>query len=212
MTSKELVEVINAIRKEEGNDVEIQHNNLMQRIRGFEQILGALAVQQAEYLDTQGKPRPMLLLSKRASMLAVSSESPRVHLAIIDRWQELEIQQQQALPQTHIEAVRAYLVTLETVEAQSKQLGIQAEVIQKQTVVIDHKKIRTDDSMTHTTMVRVRKLNPNETFSSARLIAYCEDNEINIEKVYDAHDQPVNSYPNAAWEAIYPDVVLPAHL
>ena len=28
MTSKELVEVINTIRKEEGNDVEIQHDKL----------------------------------------------------------------------------------------------------------------------------------------------------------------------------------------
>lgn len=43
-----------------------------------------------------------------------------------------------SLPQTHIEAVRAYLVTLETVEAQSKQLGIQAEVIQhKQSITLN---------------------------------------------------------------------------
>ena len=49
-SSKELVEVINAIRKQEGNNVEIQHGNLMQRIKGFEHILGALAIQSAEYL------------------------------------------------------------------------------------------------------------------------------------------------------------------
>lgn len=212
MTSKELVEVINAIRKEEGNTVEMQHKDMLVKIRNLIPTLGQRSVTPDKYLSSIGQEQPMFLLDKRASLLLVSSESARVNLAIIDRWQELEQQQQQALPQTHIEAVEAYLITLKTVEAQSKQLGIQAEVIQKQTVVIDHKKIRTDDSMTHTPMVRVRKLNPNETFSSARLIAYCEDNEINIEKVYDAHDQPVNSYPNAAWEAVYPDVVLPAHL
>lgn len=62
MTSKELVEVINAIRKEEGNDVEIQHSDLMRRIKGFEQILVAGSVAGDEYLGSNGQMRPMLLL------------------------------------------------------------------------------------------------------------------------------------------------------
>ena len=62
MSSKELVEVINAIRKEEGNDTEIQHSDLVKRIKGFASILGEGSVSVAEYLDVQGKLRPMLLL------------------------------------------------------------------------------------------------------------------------------------------------------
>ena len=53
MTSKELVEVINAIRKEEGNDTEIQHSDLVKRIKGFASILGEGSTAVADYLDTQ---------------------------------------------------------------------------------------------------------------------------------------------------------------
>lgn len=52
MTSKELVEVINAIRKEEGNAVEIRHKHLLERLRSFDQILGQPDCQPSEYLDT----------------------------------------------------------------------------------------------------------------------------------------------------------------
>ena len=80
MTSKELVEVINTIRKQEGNDVEIEHSKLMRRIKGFESILGVASVVESEYLDLQGKTQPMLLLTKEASLLTVSSESPKVNM------------------------------------------------------------------------------------------------------------------------------------
>ena len=65
MTSKELVEVINAIRKEEGNDVEIQHDKLMRRIRSFDQILANADCGESEYVDSRGKTQPMLLLNNR---------------------------------------------------------------------------------------------------------------------------------------------------
>lgn len=77
MTSKELVEVINAIRKAEGNTVEIQHNHLMQRIRSFANILPEAAVAVGEYLDSINQEQPMFRLDKRASLLLVSTESPK---------------------------------------------------------------------------------------------------------------------------------------
>jgi len=54
MTSVELTEVINSIRKEEGGN-EITHSNLMVRIKGFANILPAMSIQLAEYLDKQDK-------------------------------------------------------------------------------------------------------------------------------------------------------------
>lgn len=64
MTSKELVEVINAIHKEEGNDVEIQHDKLIRRIRGFANILAHDSIGEGEYVSNSGQTQPMLLLSK----------------------------------------------------------------------------------------------------------------------------------------------------
>lgn len=203
MTSKELVEVINAIRKEEGNDTEIQHKDVLARLRNLSTILEQRDSTPSDYIDSRGKTQPMLLLSKRASMLAVSSESPRVNLAIIDRWQQLEIQQQQMLPQTHIEAVRAYLATLETVEAQSKQLGIQAEVI-------THKRNVTNDGENYFTVAAVKPLNQGITLSGSKLSRESDDQELPPIKQHSMYG--VNTpyaYHKDVWEAVYPEIILP---
>lgn len=114
MSSKELVEVINAIRKQEGNNVEIQHKDLVRRIKGFEQILTQGSIAQGEYLSNSGQIQPLLLLNKEACLLTVSSESPKVNLAIIRRWQELE---QQARPLTYIESLELLLASEKEKEA-----------------------------------------------------------------------------------------------
>lgn len=203
MTSVEVVEVINSLRPADA--AILLHKDFTRKVARVAEELAERSVARSDYVDSRGKTQPCYLLDKEMCLILVASESAKVMQAIIRRWQELEEIQRQALPQTHIQAVEAYLHTLKTVEAQMLTIGSQQKVI-------DHKKIRTDDSMTHTTMVRVRKLNPGEKYSSLRLTAYCEDNELSIEKVYDAHEQPVNNYPNEAWENVYPDVILPAHL
>lgn len=210
MTSKELVEVINAIRKEEGNDVEIQHSDLVKRIKGFANILGEGSVSVAEYLDAQGKPRPMLLLSKRASMLAVSSESPRINLAIIDRWQQLEMQQQQNLPQTRIEAVRAYLETLEQLEQAEQLAAEQAIIVAQQAIAITDKRNITNDGENYFTVAAVKPLNQGITLSGSKLSRESDDQELPPIKQHSMYG--VNTpfaYHKDIWEAVYPEIILP---
>ena len=200
MTSKELVEVINAIRKEEGNTVEIQHSNLMQRIKGFDQILGALAIQVAEYLDNQGKPRPMLLLSKEACLLAVSSESPRINLAIIRRWQELEAQ---ARPLTYLEALK------ELVAKEEENQRIQIENLQK-TVVIKEKKDITDEGEEYFSVKRIKSLNPDTLIGGVKLSKSAEKLQIPPKQMF-AHwdaNSPI-AWHVAVWLDAYPEIVLP---
>lgn len=196
MTSKELVEVINAIRKEEGNDVEIQHDKLMRRIRSFDQILAAADCGESDYVDSRGKTQPMLLLSKRASMLAVSSESPRVNLAIIDRWQELEATQAKLLPQTHIQAVEAYLVTLKQVEAQQAQLGIQAERISEDAVL-------TAKSDTYYPISHLKQWIP--TASGKLLARMSEQLGYEVRTVYSHYDSqtPIQTYHKHVINTVY---------
>lgn len=199
MTSKELVEVINIIRKEEGNNTEIQHSNLMQRIKGFEQILGALAIQAAEYLDSQGKPRPMLLLSKEACLLTVSSESSKVNLAIIRRWQELE---QQNRPLSYKEALYALIEAEERRERDMLVMLQQAEVI-------DHKRIVTDESEDYLSVARVRNTNPNQRYSGALLGRISDKLGIPVIPQHAAKGQiPVNTYHKSVWELTYPEASL----
>ncbi len=107
-----------------------------------------------------------------------------------------------ALPQTHIEAVRAYLITLETVEAQEKRLGIQQKVI-------DHKNIKTDSSDTHFTIKRIRALNQGMKIDPKILLRVCETLGNGVETVYDHYDQAINQYSREVWEEAYPDAILP---
>ena len=107
-----------------------------------------------------------------------------------------------ALPQTHIEAVEAYLVTLKTVEAQEKQLGIQQKVI-------DHKNIKTDCSDTHFTIKRIRALNQGMKIDPKILLKVSEQLESGVESVYGHYDQSINQYSREVWEEAYPDAILP---
>lgn len=211
MTSKELVEVINAIRKEEGNDVEIQHKHLLERLRSFDQILSQPDCRPSEYIDSRGKIQPMLLLSKRASMLAVSSESPKVNLAIIDRWQELEQQQQQALPQTRIEAVRAYLETLEQLELVEQLAAQQAIVVSQQAVIITDKCNITNEGKDYFTISAVKPLNQGIKLSGQLLSREADDQEISPIKQYAPYSglNVPKAYHRDIWEAVYPEIVLP---
>ena len=199
MTSKELVEVINMIRKEEGHSAEIQHSDLMRRIKGFEQILPARSVTGDEYLGSNGQMCPMLLLSKEACLLTVSSESPRINLVIIRRWQELE---QQNRPLSYKEALYALIEAEERRERDMLVMLQQAEVI-------DHKRIVTDESEEYLSVARVRNMNPNQRYSGALLGRISDKLDILVIPQHAAKGQiPVNTYHKSVWELAYPEASL----
>ncbi len=200
MSSKELVEVINAIRKEEGNDTEILHKNLLERLRSFDQILGQLDCQPSNYIDSQGKTRPMLLLSKRASMLAVSSESPRINLAIIDRWQHLEMQ---ARPLTYIESLELLLAS----EKEKEALRIENL---KTIVALDHKKDITNEGNDYFTIASVKPLNQGIKLSGPKLTQESYDRELLPKQLFGMYGvNTPNAYHKEVWEAVYPKIILP---
>ena len=193
MTSKELVEVINAIRKEEGNDVEIQHDKLMRRIRSFDQILANADCGESEYVDSRGKTQPMLLLSKRASMLAVSSESPRINLAIIDRWQHLEMQ---ARPLTYIESLELLLAS----EKEKEALRIQKLHDDKQ---MEEDAVLTAKSNTYYPISHLRKWIP--TASGKLLSRMSEQLGYEVRTIYNHHTSqtPVQTYHKDVINTVY---------
>lgn len=200
MTSKELVEVINAIRKEEGNDTEIQHKEVLRRIRSFDQILGQRDSTPSDYIDSQGKTQPMLLLSKRASMLAVSSESPRINLAIIDRWQQLEMQ---ARPLTYIESLELLLAS----EKEKEALRIENL---KTTVALDHKKDITNEGNDYFTIASVKPLNQGIKLSGSKLTQESYDQELLPKQLFGMYGvNTPNAYHKEVWEAVYPEIILP---
>ena len=196
MTSKEIAELSSRTHSSvlRSIDTLVQSLSDADLHRGFESTT---------YVDSNGQEQRMYCMDKNSTLCLVTGYDAVARMRIIERWQELEVQQQQALPQTHIEAVRAYLVTLETVEAQSKQLGIQAEVIQ-------HKRIITNDGTNDFTIARIKELNPDMKFSGQLLNRESDDQELPATKQFGMGK--VNtpySYHREVWEAVYPNAILP---
>ncbi len=200
MTSKELVEVINAIRKEEGNNVEIRHDHLMQRIKGLANILPAPAIGVGEYLGNNNQMQPMLLLNKEACLLTVSSESPKVNLAIIRRWQQLEMQ---ARPLTYIESLELLLAS----EKEKEALRIENL---KTTVALDHKKDITNEGNDYFTIASVKPLNQGIKLSGSKLTQESYDQELLPKQLFGMYGvNTPNAYHKEVWEAVYPEIILP---
>ena len=199
MTSKELVEVINAIRKEEGNNVEIQHKEMLTKIRTLEPILGLRSITPDKYLSSINQEQPMFRLDKRASLLLVSTESPRVNLAIIDRWQELEVQNR---PLTYREALREMI----RMDEEREQMQLARIEDARQAAI---KQIETDCSTDYFTVRKIRSMNPDMKIDGKILGRVASVLNQPAKQVFDLYEQPVNTYSRTVWEEAYPDAELP---
>ena len=81
ISSKELCDLINAFRVEEGNDTELKHKNLMASIRAELEALAnagidnGLNFQLVEYIDSKGEKRPCYQVTKAGAMSLLNKES-----------------------------------------------------------------------------------------------------------------------------------------
>lgn len=81
MTSKELCDVINIFRKEEGNEITKEHNDLMKSIRAELKALANAGIDgqgyfsQSSYINSQGKKQPCFLMTEEAVMQILNKES-----------------------------------------------------------------------------------------------------------------------------------------
>ena len=97
MTSKEISELTGKRHADVMRDIK----NLTQQIENQNERSFALV----GYVDPKGEKRPMYVLTKKETLLLISGYNVNLRMAIIDRWEELEIQNQFRLPQTFSEAL-----------------------------------------------------------------------------------------------------------
>ena len=88
MTSLEVVGVVNSLRDE--GAAQLRHDDFLKKVRKIADELGLGNISESSYRNSQNKKQPCLLLDKKACLLMVASETPKVLQAIIDRWLELE--------------------------------------------------------------------------------------------------------------------------
>jgi anti-repressor protein len=111
MTSREIAELTGK-----------EHKNLLADIRTMLEGLGATSAEfSANLPDAYGRPQPGFRLPKRETLILVSGYSVAMRARIIDRWQELEAQQQAAFiaPTNLREALLLALAQEEQIEALS---------------------------------------------------------------------------------------------
>lgn len=89
MTSLEIVDMINMVRKEEGNNKELRHDHFMTKVT---EVLGKINA--PKFLGTQvygiNNRRSIYNFPKREAMLMAMSYSYSTQARLYDRWQELE--------------------------------------------------------------------------------------------------------------------------
>ena len=81
ITSKDLCDLINMFRKEEGNEIVKEHNDLMKSIRAELKALANAGIDgqgnfsQSSYINKQGKIQPCFLMTEEAVMQMLNKES-----------------------------------------------------------------------------------------------------------------------------------------
>ena len=87
MTSLEVVGVVNSLRDE--GAAQLRHDDFLKKVRKIADELSLGNISEGTYRNSRNQKQPMLLLDKKACLLMVASETPKVLQAIIDRWLEL---------------------------------------------------------------------------------------------------------------------------
>ena len=188
MTSKEIAELTGR-----------EHDSVLRSVRNIHDSLPAdlrTGILSTTYVDVNGKSQPMFSLDKNAVLCLISGYDITGRMRIIRRWQELEAAQAKLLPQTHIQAVEAYLVTLKQVEAQQAQLGMQAERISEDAVL-------TAKSDTYYPISHLKQWIP--TASGKLLSRMSEQLGYEVRTIYSHHTSqtPVQTYHKDVINTVY---------
>ncbi|RRD39289.1 transcriptional regulator [Leptotrichia sp. OH3620_COT-345] len=92
ITSLELVDLINRLRKEEGNYTELSHNTLLRNIR---EEIGLKFIVQSSYINSQNKKQPMYILTLKQALRLLTKESRYVRGKVFEYIEKLEKQNEQ---------------------------------------------------------------------------------------------------------------------
>lgn len=132
ITSVELVELINTFRKEEGNNTEKRHSDLMTSIATEINALDEAGIGQrnfslTSYIDSWNREKPCYSINKAGTLQMLNKESAVVRYKTTQYIEKLEekIKEQQTLPQ-ELSPQLQYLINMELEQKKIKQ---QLEVV-----------------------------------------------------------------------------------
>ena len=109
-----------------------RHDHVMRDIRKMLDDLGRNDCPQiwGEYKDQTGRMLPMIMLGKEESMCLVAGYNAKLRMAIIKRWQELELMQAPQLPQSFAQALQLAADQAKVIEDQQAAITLAAPKVE----------------------------------------------------------------------------------
>ena len=184
MSSREIAELCNK-----------RHDNVMADIRKMLDELDIYAPDfSGTFITEQGNQYECFNLPKRECLILVSGYNVKIRTKIIDRWQQLEQGKTKLLPQTKLEALKAYVAEIEAHELTKTQLTHEKELA----------KLENGKSVYGATIKQVNQA-LNATYTWQPLKKYCEEHNLELEYVFPNgyNSISVAVYPYNAWLDVY---------
>ena len=173
------------------------HKNVLRDIdtlnETYEQM-AMLKVEQGYYTADNGQAYREYHLTKEQTIDLVTSYSTELRIKINRRWQELEQGKAKLLPQTKLEALKAYVAEIEAHELTKTQLTHEKELAKK-------------DNGKSIYGASIKQVNQalNATYTWQPLKKYCEENHMELEYIFPNGygSLAVAVYPYDAWLNVY---------
>ena len=172
-----------------------RHDNVMADIRKMLDELDIYAPDfSGTFITEQGNQYECFNLPKRECLILVSGYNVKIRTKIIDRWQQLEQGKAKLLPQTKLEALKAYVAEIEAHELTKTHLTHVKELAKK-----DNGKSIYGASIKQVNQVL------NGTYTWQPLKKYCEENHMELEYIFPNgySSIAVAVYPYDAWLNVY---------
>ena len=172
-----------------------RHDNVMADIRKMLDELDIYAPDfSGTFITEQGNQYECFNLPKRECLILVSGYNVKIRTKIIDRWQQLEQGKTKLLPQTKLEALKAYVAEIEAHELTKTHLTHEEELAKK-------------DNGKSIYGASIKQVNQalNSTYTWQPLKKYCEENHMELEYIFPNGygSLAVAVYPYNAWLNVY---------
>ena len=176
-----------------------QHKNVLRDIDTLNETYEQMAMPKVEqgyysHKNTGSQQHREYHLTKEQTIDLVTSYSTELRIKINRRWQELEQGKTKLLPQTKLEALKAYVAEIEAHELTKTQLTHEKELAKK-----DNGKSIYGASIKQVNQVL------NSTYTWQPLKKYCEENHMELEYIFPNGygSLAVVVYPYNAWLNVY---------
>ena len=176
-----------------------QHKNVLRDIDTLNETYEQMAMPKVEqgyysHKNTGSQQHREYHLTKEQTIDLVTSYSTELRIKINRRWQELEQGKAKLLPQTKLEALKAYVAEIEAHELTKTQLTHEKELAKK-----DNGKSIYGASIKQVNQVL------NSTYTWQPLKKYCEENHMELEYIFPNGygSLAVVVYPYNAWLNVY---------